>query len=145
MYRHLLVPIDDSDLSTETVRQAVLFAGSIGAKVTFFHAKTDYGASSVGALERVMSPEAFNEQMAGDSRALLAKAEVVARAAGVAHDSLYVTSDRPYAAILDAADARGCDLVFMASHGQCGIRGLFLGAETPRRLLHTPLPVTLHV
>ena len=88
MYRHLLVPIDDSDLSTETVRQAVLFAGSIGAKVTFFHAKTDYGASSVGALERVMSPEAFNEQMAGDTRALLAKAEVVARAAGVVYDSL---------------------------------------------------------
>ena len=41
MYRHLLVPIDDSLLSTEVVRQAVLFAKSIGAKVTFFHAKED--------------------------------------------------------------------------------------------------------
>ena len=35
MFRHLLVPIDDSALSVETVRQSVLFAGSIGAKVTF--------------------------------------------------------------------------------------------------------------
>ena len=35
MYRHLLVPIDDSLLSTEVVRQAVLFAKSIGARVTF--------------------------------------------------------------------------------------------------------------
>jgi nucleotide-binding universal stress UspA family protein/hemerythrin-like domain-containing protein len=141
MYRHLLVPIDDSELSTETVRQAVLFAGSLGAKVTFFHAKADYGASSVGALERVMSPAAFNEQVAGEARALLAKAEVVARAAGVAYDSLHVTSDRPYAAILDAAEARGCDLVFMASHGQRGIRGLFLGSETQRVLQHATIPV----
>ena len=141
MYRHLLVPIDDSELSVETVRQAVLFAGSIGAKVTFFHAKEDYGASSLGALERVMSPVDFNEHMAGEARALLAKAEVVARAAGVAYDSHHVTSDRPYAAILEAAKARGCDLVFMASHGQRGLRGLLLGSQTHRVLQHTTIPV----
>ena len=141
MYRHLLVPVDDSELSTDTVSQAVQFALSIGAKVTFFHARADYGASSDGALERVISPGDFGEHMAGDARALLAKAEVVARAAGVAHDSLHVTSDRPYAAILDAADARGCDLVFMASHGRRGIRGLLLGSQTQRVLQHTTIPV----
>ena len=41
MFRHLLVPIDDSALSTETVRQAVMFASALGAKVTFFHAQSD--------------------------------------------------------------------------------------------------------
>ncbi len=141
MYRHLLVPIDDSELSTETVSRAVQFAGSIGAKVTFFHAKADYGASSDGALERVISPEAFGEHMAGDARALLAKAEVVARAAGVAYDSIHVTSDRPYAAIIDAAEASHCDLVFMASHGRSGIRSLLLGSQTQRVLQHTTIPV----
>ena len=110
-------------------------------RVTFFHAKSDYGASSVGALERVISPVAFNEQMAGDARALLAKAEAVAKAAGVAYDSLHVTSDRPYAAILEAAEARGCDLIFMASHGQRGIRGLLLGSQTQRVLQHATIPV----
>ena len=89
MFRHLLVPIDDSALSTETVRQAVMFASTLGAKITFFHAKADYGASSIGALERVMSPSAFNEQMAGEARALLAKAETVARAANVAYASIW--------------------------------------------------------
>jgi nucleotide-binding universal stress UspA family protein/hemerythrin-like domain-containing protein len=141
MYRHLLVPIDDSALSVETIRQAVLFASSIGAKVTFFHAKADYGASSAGALDRVISPVAFNEQVAGEARALLAKAEVVARAGGVAYDSLFVTSDKPYMAIIDAAEARGCDLIFMASHGQRGIRGLFLGSQTQRVLQHATIPV----
>ena len=141
MFRHLLVPIDDSALSTETVRQAVMFASTLGAKITFFHAKADYGASSLGALERVMSPSAFNEEMAGEARALLAKAETVARAANVTYASVYVTSDRPYAAILDAAQRNGCDLVFMASHGERGLKSLILGSQTQRVLQHTTIPV----
>ena len=145
MYRHLLVPIDDSSLSVEAVRQAVEFAGALGAKVTFFHAQADYGATSLGALERVMSPAAFEQQAAGEARGLLAKAEVVARTAGVPHASLAVTSDRPYAAIIDAAHARGCDLIFMSSHGQRGLRGLFLGSQTQRVLQHTTIPVLVGV
>jgi len=141
MYRNLLVPIDDSALSVETVRQAVTFAGALGAKVTFFHANADYGATSDGALERVLSPLAFTEHMAGEARGLLAKAETVARAANVAYTSVHVTSDRPYAAILDAAERNGCDLIFMASHGQRGIRGLVLGSQTQRVLQHTTIPV----
>lgn len=141
MYRHLLVPLDDSSLSTDTVNQAVQFARTLGAKVTFFHAQADYGASSIGALERVMSPAVFNEHMAGEARAILAKAEVVARAAGIRHDSAVVTSDRPYEAILDTASARGCDLIFIASHGRRGIKSLMLGSETQKVLQHTTVPV----
>ena len=134
MYRHLLVPIDDSQLSVETVNQAVSLASALGARVTFFHAQADYGASSLGALERVMSPAAFNEQMAGEARAMLAKAEVVARTAGVAHDSVATVSNRPAEAILGAAEARGCDLIFMASHGRRGLKahdGRLADAQRP--------------
>jgi len=141
MYRHLLVPLDDSALSAESAIQAVQLARALGAKVTFFHAQADYGASGIGALERVMSPEAFNEHVAGEARAIVAKAEVVARAAGVLHDAAVMTSDRPYEAILSAAEARGCDLIFMASHGRRGIRGLMLGSETQKVLQHTTIPV----
>jgi nucleotide-binding universal stress UspA family protein/hemerythrin-like domain-containing protein len=141
MYRHLLVPIDDSALSVETVRQAVIFASALGAKVTFFHANADFGATSDGALEHALSPADFEEHAAGEARALLAKAETVARAANVAYASVHVTSDHPYAAILDAAEHNGCDLIFMASHGQRGIRGLVLGSQTQRVLQHTTIPV----
>ena len=141
MYRHLMVPLDDSPLSVDTVRQAVEFARTLGAKVTFFHAQADYGASSIGALERVVSPAVFNEQVAGEARALLAKAEVVARVAGVPYDSAVMTSDRPHEAILGVAEARGCDLIFIASHGRKGIKGLMLGSETQKVLQHTTIPV----
>ncbi|HEY2907106.1 MAG TPA: universal stress protein [Vicinamibacterales bacterium] len=141
MYRHIMVPLDGSPLSIETVNQAVKLARSIGAKVAFFHAQTDYGASSLGALERVMSPSAFNEHMAGEARAILAKAETVARAAGVPYDSAVTVSDRPHEAILAAAEARGCDLIFIASHGRRGIKGLMLGSQTQKVLQQTTIPV----
>ena len=141
MYRHLMVPLDDSPLSVESIRHAVDLARALGAKVSFFHAKADYGGTSVGALERVIAPATFNENVAGEARAILAKAEVVAREAGVAYDSVIAASDRPHEAILDAAEARGCDLIFMASHGRRGIKGLMLGSETQKVLQHTTIPV----
>ena len=141
MYRHLMVPLDDSPLSVETIRLAVELARKLGSKVTFFHAKPDYEGSSVGALDRVIAPATFNDNVAGEARALLAKAEVVAREAGVTHASLTVTSDRPHEAILDAAQDRGCDLIFMASHGRRGVRGLMLGSQTQKVLQHTTIPV----
>ncbi len=141
MYRHLLVPIDESLLSTEVVRQAVLFAKALGAKVTFFHAREDYGASSVAALERVVWPEAYNEQIAGEAAAILAKATAAAREGGIEHDAMEVTADRPYEAILRAAESRGCDLIFIGSHGRRGIKGLLLGSQTHKLLQHTAIPV----
>ena len=56
MYRHLMVPLDDSPLSVESIRHAVDLARALGAKVSFVHAKADYGGTSVGALERVTAP-----------------------------------------------------------------------------------------
>jgi nucleotide-binding universal stress UspA family protein/hemerythrin-like domain-containing protein len=141
MYRHLLVPLDDSPLSTDTVRKAVELARTLGARVTFLHAQEDYDATSVGALQRVISPASYNDHFAGEARALLAKAEVVAREACVPHLSMAVTSNRPYEAILQAADAQGCDLIFMASHGRRGIRGLMLGSQTQKVLQHASVPV----
>jgi hemerythrin-like domain-containing protein len=52
-----------------------------------------------------------------------------------------MTSDRPHEAILGVAEVRGCDLIFIASHGRKGIKGLMLGSETQKVLQHTTIPV----
>ena len=44
MYRHMLVPIDASDLSIELVGNAVAVARPIGARITFFHVTPDHAA-----------------------------------------------------------------------------------------------------
>jgi nucleotide-binding universal stress UspA family protein/hemerythrin-like domain-containing protein len=141
MYRNILVPLDDSELAANLVTQALDFARALGARLTFFHARADYAATSDGALQLAMAPEQFAEQAAGAAPGILAKAEAAARAAKVEWEAVAVTSDRPFEAILETAEARGCDLIFMASHGRRGLRGLFLGSQTQKVLEHARLPV----
>lgn len=141
MYQHLLVPIDGTPLARATVEQAVAYARTNGARVTFFHARPDYSAGGDGALLQVMAPEVFAESAAGNARALLAKAEAAARAAGVTADSVVVTSDRAHEAILEAATSQGCDLIFMASRGRRGLKAILQGSVTQKVLHDTKLPV----
>jgi nucleotide-binding universal stress UspA family protein/hemerythrin-like domain-containing protein len=141
MYKHLLVPIDGTPLGTLTVDQAVAYATSTGARLTFLHARVDLGATGGGALLHAMSPGDFSAAAAGNAQAIVARAEVAARAAGVPCASRVTTSDHPYEAILEAAETAGCDLVFMASHGRRGLQGALLGSVTRKVLQNAKLPV----
>lgn len=141
MYRHLLVPTDATQTSTGNVTAAVDFARGIGARITFFHASADYGTSGDGAIMRVLSPATFDELTEGEARAILAKAEAVARMAGVSCRSVSSISDQPAQAILRAAEQEGCDLIFMASRGATSIGGIMLGSQTLKVLAGAKIPV----
>jgi nucleotide-binding universal stress UspA family protein/hemerythrin-like domain-containing protein len=133
--------VDDTRLSIDTASKAVELARSLGARVTFFHARADFGATDAGALTRVMSPGEFEDQAEGVAPAVLARAQAAARATGVDCELIARTSDRPYESIIDTARERGCDLIFMASHGRRGFRELFLGSQTQKVLAHTTISV----
>ena len=143
MYRHLLVPVDGTDLSTETVGRAAEFARTLGARITFFHARPDHAASVFGDAEivRLTSPPDFAYAFEGRARELLAKAESAARSQGVPCESRSTVSDTPYLAIVAAARDAGCDLIFMASHGRRSNVGMMLGSQTLKVLVHAGIPV----
>lgn len=143
MYRHLLVPIDGSDLSVDVVGNAVGLARSVGARITFFHSVSDPSRSLLGDAEilRLVDPADHAYAFAGKARELLAKAEAAARACGVPCESRHAASDKPAAAIVAAAHAAGCDLIFMASHGHRGRLGMALASETLGVLMTAGLPV----
>ncbi|MDF3872863.1 universal stress protein [Pseudomonas putida] len=143
MYRHLLVPIDNTDLSTVTVSRAIEFARALGARITFFHALPDHAATLRGDADvvRLTSPDDFAYAYEGRAREVLAKAESAARAQGVTCDSASTVSDSPYRAIVGAAREAGCDLIFMASHGRRSNIGMMLGSQTLKVLVNTEIPV----
>jgi nucleotide-binding universal stress UspA family protein/hemerythrin-like domain-containing protein len=143
MYRHLLVPLDGTDLSTETVGRAVEFAYTLGARITFFHAQPNHAASLFGEAElvRVTAPAEFTYAYDGRARELLSKAESAARAKGVPCESVTSVSDSPHLAIVEAARAAQCDLIFMASHGRRSSLGMMLGSQTLKVLVNAGLPV----
>lgn len=143
MYKHLLVPLDGSGLATEIVSQAVAFAATLGARITFFTAQADFSSTDQGALQRSVAPEAFADNLAGEARGILQKAEAAAKAKGVPCSLIARVSDRPAVAIVAEAKAQGCDLIFMASHGHKGLRALVLGSQTQKVLASAGMPVLL--
>ncbi|WP_266183613.1 universal stress protein [Dyella humicola] len=143
MYRHLLVPLDDTELSIETVSRAVKFAHTLGARVTYLHVQADHASRAAGNAD-VVSPSSlaeYRDTYQDRARALLTMAESAARALGVPCDSLVRGGDTPYQAILDVARDAGCDLIFMASHGHKARTGMTLGSQTLNVLTHGELPV----
>jgi len=143
VYRHLLVPLDGTDLSVEVVSNAVALARPLGARITFFHATEDPAASLRGEADavRLTSPEAYDYAFNGRPRELLAKAEAAARALGVPCTSLQAVHDKPAQAIVAAAREAGCDLILMASHGGRGRLGMAFSSETFDVLMKAGLPV----
>jgi nucleotide-binding universal stress UspA family protein/hemerythrin-like domain-containing protein len=143
MYRHLLVPLDATDLSIQVVGNAVAFARHIRARITFFHVAPDPDDAMGRDLEllRVTSPADFQYARDGRTRELLAKAEAAARAKGVACESQWTAGSKPAPAIIEAARSRNCDLIFMATHAQGGKLGMALSSDTVTVLLNAGMPV----
>jgi len=141
MYRHLLVPVDGSELSVITTKRALELASQLGARVTFLYARPDYGATQDGALAHVITPEHFSENSLGETNVFLSKASAAAIALNVEHSAVSVADDHPHRAIVKAATDLHCDLIFMASHGSRGLRRFFRSGETEKVLQNSTIPV----
>lgn len=146
MFKHILVPTDGSQLSSDTVKRAIAFAKEARAKITFFFAKPDYPVAfyGEGALIDPTTPDKFAEMAEQQASEILAAHEAAAKAEGVVSAAMSSVSDTPYEAIIAAAEEAGADLIFMASHGRRGISGLLLGSETQKVLTHSKIPVLVY-
>mgnify|MGYP003352683233 FL=1 len=121
MYKHILVPTDGSKLSTKAVKQAVAFAKTIGARITAVHVSDEYRAvMDEGFVLPAFATlkKRFEEMNVQRSNAVLKQVKAAAEAAGVACQSVAVTNNLPYDAIIQQAKKHKCDLIMMASHGR---------------------------
>ena len=146
MFKHILVPTDGSDLSTETVKRAIAFAAEAGAQITFFYAKPDYPMAfyGEGALIDPTTPERFTAMTEQRAEEILSKCRMLAETGSVKCSTHSTISELPYEAIIAAAEGAGCDLIFMASHGRRGLSALLLGSETNKVLTHSKIPVLVY-
>ena len=147
MVRHLLVPIDGSELTAGAVSQALALAKQCGARVSFFHVQPSfYGRPDVAiygeglVLDPALSDQ-FTEANARFAQSILDQALEQARAADVEASGDTCVSPLVHEAILEASDRLQCDLIAMASHGRSGLAGLLIGSETQRVLTQARCPV----
>lgn len=145
MYKHIMLPVDGSELSLKAEKECIAFAKSIGAKVTVIHVLPHFNLHvSAWPTPKAMITkieDEHDEETKQVVQKMLADVEERAKAAGVKCDSLLVVGDSPYEAIIENAGKGGCDLIMMASHGRKGVDAVLLGSETVKVLTHTKMPV----
>jgi nucleotide-binding universal stress UspA family protein len=142
MFKNILIPTDGSEQSQDAIRKGVELARLHGARVTGIHVIPDYHLliAYEGAFDPV-TEERIEEEAKARADAYLKFVREAATAAGVPCATVCETSDHPYDAILRTADANGCDLILMTSHGRKGLAAVLLGSETRKVLTHTKVPV----
>jgi nucleotide-binding universal stress UspA family protein len=146
MVKHILIPTDGSELSNRAVVAGVKLARVLGARVTGLFV----APAATPLVYRDLLPVGYatpQKNAAIIKRAAERHLEVIARAAkaaGVRCETVSLIDDFPADAILAQAKKRGCDLIFMASHGRRGLRGVLLGGETQKVLAGSAIPVLVY-
>lgn len=145
MFRHILVPIDDSALSVKAARYALRLARGSRIRVTVLHVIPPFSppafVEGVIGYPDVYSPAAYKKSTERYARTLLGRVAALAKAARVRSESVFVTGALPWQSIIKAARGRRCDLIVMASHGRSGLAAIVLGSQTTKVLTHSKTPV----
>ena len=145
MFKHILIPTDGSRLAAKAIKAGVEMAKETGARVTGYCAQEPvplhlYGEGYVA--DKRMAAE-FERRAHEHAANCVEEIAAAAKARGVPFTALVTRSDVPSRGIVDAAQRRKCDVIFMASHGHRGLTGLLLGSVTQEVLTHTDIPVVV--
>ena len=140
MYKHILIPTDGSELSDKAVKQGLALAKSVGAKVTAITVSETFHTFAIDPEMLTDTEEQYKIDCEARAEKYLSIAKNAATAAGVPYEGMHVMHDHPYEAIINAAKDKGCDLIFMASHGRRGMSAIVLGSETVKVLTHSKIP-----
>ena len=141
MYKCILLPTDGSELSERAVLAGIDLARESGASVIGLHVTPRYHLLTHLADVLEDAPERFAERSEREARRILDGVAGEAGAVGVRCSTEHAVSDDPYEAIIEAARRNVCDLIVMAAHGRRGLKGLLLGSETQKVLVHSSIPV----
>lgn len=145
MHDHILLATDGSDVAQRGVDHGLSLAKALGSKVTIVTATEPFPFPSravaagwaPGGDDRVGYEKSQKEFAEGVLKAAKAAAEKL----GVEATTVHVAETHPATAIIETAQAQGCSLIVMASHGRRGFGRLLLGSQTSEVLTHSKMPV----
>ena len=143
MYQRLLVPVDGSELSARAMRLSVDLARQLGAAITGFVAEPVQPAYSDSRPHAMWAQDVkeHDAKTAAHAQQVLSKFEAVAAEAGVPFTGFHDQVPRVDAAIIQVAEAQGCDMIVMVTHGRGAFGEFLFGSHTKAVLAGSSLPL----
>lgn len=142
MFKKILVPTDGSALAQSAATTAAQLAKSQGAEVIGVYVIDPFpyigmGEASAAGLQSYLTE---SRNLAGQALDALGK---VCAAEGVPFAGDTIERNVVYEGVIETAQAEGCDLIVMASHGRQGVKALILGSVAQKVLTHASVPVMI--
>ena len=140
MYQRILIATDGSELGSKAVAHGVALAKNLKVPVSVVTVTKAWSSSDIAHMARLgnQNPISQYEEMASAAAGnILEKAAQIAKSQGVICDVIHVPDQHPAEGIITTANAKGCDLIVMASHGRRGIDPILLGSQTNEVLTHS--------
>lgn len=144
MYRHILLTVDGSDCSLKAAAHGLDLAKQLGAKATAITVTPTWKSIGLSELALGHTEEQYEERARARGDKYLQQVVELASAKGINCETMQVMHARPFEAVVEAAETRGCDLIIVGSHGRRGVERLLLGSETAKILTHSNVPVLVH-
>jgi Universal stress protein UspA and related nucleotide-binding proteins len=137
LIRHILVPVNLSDESRNTVEYAVPLAELCRAKLTLLHVWTTPGSHTgvLGALD----PEAI-QRSRDRAEFNLRRLEEMARERYPNIESYFLTGE-PCSQIVAFAESSSVDLILVSTHEYDRLRNLVEGSDAEKIMRQAPCPV----
>jgi nucleotide-binding universal stress UspA family protein len=133
MYERILIPIDGSECSENTLGEALRLAKMFGGKVTLLHA-VENPVTYIYA-EYVYDLQQDLKKLGEEA---LKRAKIRCEEAGVEVTTRLIEDAHPVDAVLSAEN--DVDLIIMATHGRRGMSRMVLGSVTEEVLRRSSLP-----
>lgn len=141
MLSNILVPTDGTSSAEAPLKAALELARQSGGKIIALTVASalplDPAAGSMPAGEW----EKYEAYLRGEAGKNLVAVTDAAYEAGVPCETVIEQSDDPAEKILQVAQLRGCDAIFMASHRPGTLMKLFVGSVTQKVLAQATVPV----
>jgi len=144
MFKRILIPTDGSSASQRAILAGAALARETGAEIIGLTVTPPFHTLSADPEMLESTPAQYEQQSRQQADRILAEVESAAREALVKYRLEHASGDSPYETIISTARDAGCDLILMASHGRKGIKGLLLGSETQKVLVHSAIPVLVY-
>jgi nucleotide-binding universal stress UspA family protein len=133
--KRIMVPLDGSPLAESALPEAFDLARE-GATLVLMRAAEAARLPSADPIEAQV-------RIVDEAEVYLADVAERARAAGAQGAETTVWYGAPAESIIEAADARGVDLIVMSSHGRSGLGRIVLGSVAETVLRGTTIPILL--
>lgn len=143
MFKHLLVPVDGTELSERAAQSSLELARTLGARVTGFVAEPMPPLPTMSANVTAYQRETDAHQARTEEHAREVLHRFAAKAAeyGVPFDGKFQRNDSVDDAIVKAAVEFDCDLIVMVTHGRGAFGELLFGSHTKNVLSRCKTPL----